>query len=88
MSISSLIMDIADDSAGRATLAQLAEDSRVTLGPQQGNRYALVLDAPMLGEDIEFYEQLARKPGVRLVTLVQAFLDDQPVPAGVGFAHL
>lgn len=88
MAISSVIIDLSDDADGTAALAALAADRRVTLGPRIGSRQALVLDTGSSAEDTAFYESLQRMPGIRLVTLCAAWLDPEPVPAGVGAAHL
>jgi hypothetical protein len=85
MSISSLVVDL--DPAGDA-LTRLAQDPRITLGPRHGNRQALVVETASIAEDTDLYASLQRLPGIRLVTLVAAYLDDAPVPAGVGPAHL
>lgn len=88
MAISSLVVDIADDDSGEATLAALAADGRFTLGPAAGTRHAIVLDTPSALDDIEAFNWLQDLPGVRWTTVVKAYLDDETVPAGVAAAHL
>ena len=82
MSISSLVIDVADDAAGRSALAALAADRRFTLGPANGARHAIVLDTPSVLDDTAAFEWLRDLPGIRLVTLVRAYLDDEALPAG------
>jgi len=88
MSISSLVIDVADDADGRSALAALAADSRFTLGPSAGARHALVLDTQSVLEDTDAFEWLRDLPGVRLVTLVRAYLDDEALPVGAAAEYL
>ena len=85
MAVSSLIIDLAPDGVGEAARQALAADPRVTLGPSRGNRQALVVDCPTAEGDTAFYEHLQRQPGVRLVTLVAAYLDDDAPTHGAQF---
>lgn len=88
MSISSLVIDLAPDAEGAAARARLAADARITLGPAQGTRQALVLETSGQGEDIAAFDELRDLPGVRLVTLVRAYLDDAALPAGAAATYL
>lgn len=88
MSISSLVIDIADNEAGRAALQAIAGDSRFTLGPANGTRHALVLDTPSIQDDTNAYEWLRDLLGVGFITLVSAYLDDEAVPDGVAAQYL
>jgi hypothetical protein len=85
MAVSSLIIDLAPDGVGEAARTALAADPRVTLGPRAGNRQALVVDCPTAEGDIAFYEHLQRQAGVRLVTLVAAYLDDEAPATGAAY---
>lgn len=78
MSISSLVIDVADG----PTLAAIAADPRFTLGPADGTRHAVVLDTPSVLDDTAAFSWLSELPGVRLVTLVRAYLDDEALPPG------
>lgn len=82
MSISSMVIDVADDADGAEALRRIAADPRFTLGPAQGGRHALVLDTPSILDDTAAFDHLRDLPGVRLVTLVRAYLDDEALPAG------
>lgn len=88
MSISSLVIDAAPDASGRAALAAVAADPRFTLGPSQGTRHAVVLDTPCAADDTAAFDWLRDLPGVRLVTLVAAWLDDEAPPAGTAADYL
>lgn len=88
MAISSLIIDVAQDSSGSAAVEALSADARVTMGPRVGNRQAIVVECSAAQDDIAFFQKLQTQPGIRLVTLVQAFLDEQSTPMGVGAEFL
>lgn len=88
MSISSLVIDAATDEHGRQALASIAGDPRFTLGPSYGNRHAVVIDTPSVAEDTDAFAWLSNLPGVRLVTLVRAYLDDEALPAGAAANYL
>lgn len=88
MSISSLVIDIADDDTGREALRQIAADPRFTLGPANGRRHALVLDTPSVLADSDAFDWLRDLPGIGLVTLVSAYLDDEALPAGAAVTYL
>lgn len=88
MSISSLVIDCAPDAQGEAALAAVAADSRFTLGPAQGTRRALVLDTASAAEDTAAFDWLRDLPGIRLVTLVAAWLDDEALPGGLAADYL
>lgn len=88
MSISSMVIDLAGDADGRAALAAIAADPRFTLGPAHGARQAIVLDTPSVLDDTDAFDWLRDLPGVRLVTLVRAYLDDEALPAGAAATYL
>jgi hypothetical protein len=88
MSISSLVIDVADSVAGRAALLAIADDPRFTLGPANGTRHALVLDTPSIADDTDAYDWLRDLPGVAFITLVSAYLDDEILPAGAAAHYL
>ena len=88
MSISSLVIDIADSEEGRAALRAIAGDSRFTLGPAKGTRHAVVVDTPSILDDTSAYEGLRDLQGVGFITLVSAYLDDAAVPDGVAAQYL
>lgn len=82
MSISSLVIEVADDASGRDALAALAADARFTLGPAAGARHAVVVDTASIADDTDAYLWLQSLAGVRFITLVRAYLDDEAPPAG------
>jgi hypothetical protein len=84
MAISSLIIDVTDDQAGIDALAAIAADARCTLGPHHAGRHALVVETADVLESTALYERLGATAGIASVQLVAAWLDDAPVPAGVG----
>ncbi len=88
MAMSSLVVHITDDDAGRAALAFLAADGRCTLGPHHAGRHALVLDTADEIEATAFFQQLERTPGIAQVQLVAAWFDAAPQPTGVGATYL
>lgn len=88
MTISSLVIEVTNDAAGRAALAALTADERCTLGPHHAGRHALVVETADTQESTTFYEQLGVTAGVASVQLVAAWLDDAPLPAGVGATYL
>lgn len=88
MSISSLVIDVDNGVSGRELLAALATDPRFTLGPADGTRHALVVDTPSSAADTEVYDWLQSHPGIRLVTLVRAYLDDEALPVGTAATYL
>lgn len=88
MSISSLVLDVADDATGSAALRLIAADARFTLGPVNGTRHAVVLDTPSIDDDTAAFDWLRDQPGIRLVTLVRAYLDDEALPAGAAANYL
>ena len=88
MSISSLVLDVADDATGSEALRLIAADARFTLGPANGTRHAIVLDTTSVLDDTVAFEWLRDLPGIRLVTLVSAYLDDEALPAGATANYL
>jgi len=82
MSISSMVIDVADNVDGAELLDALRANARFTLGPVNGNRHAIVLDTPSVLDDTAAFEWLRDHAGVRLVTLVRAYIDDEALPAG------
>lgn len=88
MGISSLVVDIADDAVGRATLKAIADDERFTLGPAQGTRHAIVVDTPSAVADSAAFDWLQGLDGVRWTTVVRAYLDDEALPAGAAATYL
>jgi len=88
VAISSLVIDIADDADGRAAEAALAADPRFTLGPVQGSRRAVVLDTPSALDDTDVFDWLRDLPGVRWVTVVRVYLDDEVLPVGAAATFL
>ncbi len=88
MAISSLILDLDPGPDGAALQLHLAADPRFVIGPRHGQRLAVVADTPSALDDLALWEWLQEQPGLRLLTLVRAYLDDEPVPAGVGFSAL
>ena len=88
MSISSLVLDVAEDATGSEALRLIAADARFTIGPAHGTRHAIVLDTPSVLEDTDAFDWLRDLPGIRLVTLVSAYLDDEVLPAGAAANYL
>ncbi len=88
MSISSMVIDVADNVDGAELLDVLRADARFTLGPANGNRHAIVLDTPSVLDDTTAFDWLRDHAGVRLVTLVRAYIDDEALPAGVAAEYL
>lgn len=88
MSISSLVLDVAEDATGSEALRIIAADARFTIGPANGTRHAIVLDTPSVLEDTDAFDWLRDLPGVRLVTLVRAYHDDEALPAGAAANYL
>jgi hypothetical protein len=88
MSISSLVLDVAEDATGSEALRLIAADARFTIGPANGTRHAIVLDTPSVLEDTDAFDWLRDLPGIRLVTLVSAYLDDEALPAGAAANYL
>ncbi len=88
MSISSMVIDVADNVDGAEVLEAIRADTRFTLGPAGGHRHAVVLDTPSIDADTAAFDWLRDHPGIRLVTLVQAYLDDESLPAGIAADYL
>lgn len=88
MSISSLVIDVSGDAIGQEALQAIAADARFTMGPANGTRHAIVLDTASMLDDAPAFDWLRDLPGVRLVTLVSAYLDDEPLPEGVAASYL
>lgn len=88
MSISSLVLDVAEDATGSEALRLIAADARFTLGPANGTRHAIVLDTASVLDDTVAFDWLRDLPGIRLVTLVSAYLDDEALPAGAAANYL
>ena len=88
MAISSLVLDLAPDHQGDAARASLGADPRFTVGPQLGTRHAVVVETASAIEDIDCYRYLQCLPGVRSLTLVRAYLDDETLPAGAAADYL
>ena len=84
MAISSLIIQITDDDVGRGALANLAADLRCTLGPNHDGRHVLVTDTTDILESTALFENISATAGIASVQLVAAWLDDTPVPVGLG----
>lgn len=88
MSISSLVLDVANDATGSEALRLIAADTRFTIGPANGTRHAIVLDTASVLDDTVAFDWLRDLPGIRLVTLVSAYLDDEALPAGATANYL
>ncbi len=88
MSISSLVIDVAEDAVGASALTAIAYDGRFTLGPASGSRHALVVDTATIPDDTLAYDWLRDLPGVRFITLVSAYLDDESLPDGIAAQYL
>lgn len=88
MAVSSLVIDIADGAAGDSARDALRADARFTLGPANGTRQAVVLDTPSAIADTDAFDWLRDLPGVRWVTVVRVYLDDDALPAGAAAAFL
>lgn len=88
MGISSLVIDVSDDDAGRTALTAIAEDPRFTLGPALGTRHAIVVDTASAIADTDAFDWLRDLAGVRWTTVVRAYLDDEALPAGAAANYL
>lgn len=70
-----LTLDPADEGAVDATLAALAADPRVTLGPREGHHLAIALDTPSRRADQAAWEALYALPAVTWIDLVHVSID-------------
>lgn len=65
MPVTGLVAHLTDDAREQArTLERLAADPRVTLGPREGPKLALVTETERAEEDAELFGELSRIDGV------------------------
>lgn len=78
MSISGLVLTLADDAPVSATIPALAEDQRLTLGEQFGRRLAVVADTESVEADRALWDELRATPGITNVDVTFVHLDPPP----------
>jgi hypothetical protein len=77
MPISGLVVTLLADEATRArTKRGWGADARITVGPEAGDRVALVTEAPSLSASRDLAEEIAGLEGVALVEIVSVDLSD------------
>ena len=85
MSISGLVVTLADDAAAEAALASLATDPRLSIGDRFDRRVAVVADTPSPQADLDLWDQLRRTPGIENIDVTFVHLDsDAEAPSGPG----
>jgi hypothetical protein len=83
MPVSGLVLTLDTDRIDQ-TLAVLARDPRVTLGPREGHRLALALETDDRVADERAWEELRAVPGVTWIDLAYITIDpDEDVATGV-----
>lgn len=78
MSISGLVLTLADDGPACAALSALAGDPRLTLGEQFGRRLAVVADTESVEADRALWDELRAAPGIVNVDVTFVHLDPPP----------
>ncbi len=64
MSVSGLVVTLADESAADQLLSALSSDARLTIGERCARRVAVVAETPDAPSDVALIEQLRHTPGI------------------------
>ena len=85
MPVSGLVVFLVDEQQLRAdTLAAIDREARITMGAEEGNRLAIVLDTASNDEDRQLRDWLGSLPGVLFVEVAFVGFERQAstIPAG------